>query len=76
MQRTIDIVLSTCCRFKRKVRRSPLDQIQQEENRVLGAWSSSSFTKVGIGSVVILLLLVVLAAGPPPSDSRCTLPWC
>lgn len=60
---------------RRKVS-SPLDAIRKEESRVLGAWSSTRFTQVGLASVVLLLLLVVVAAGDAPSDSRCTLPWC
>lgn len=55
---------------------SPLDKIRRQEERVLGAWSSTRFTQLGIASVILLLIIMVVVAGGPPSDSRCTLPWC
>lgn len=55
---------------------SPLDKIRKEEERVLGTWSSTRFTQLGLASVVLLLVLLVVVSGGPPTDSRCTLPWC
>lgn len=55
---------------------SPLDKIRKQEERVLGAWSSTRFTQLGIASVIFLLIIMVVVAGGLPSDSRCTLPWC
>lgn len=60
---------------RRKVS-SPLDAIRKEEDMVLGAWSSTAFTQVGIALVAVLLILMVVVSGGAPTDSRCTLPWC
>ena len=55
--------------------RSPLDAIRKEEDRVLGAWSSTRFTQLGLASVLLLLFMILVVAGAPPTG-RCTLPWC
>lgn len=60
-------------RFNRRTT-SPLDAIRKEEDRVLGVWSSTAFSQIGV-ALLVVLLLVVLADGAP-SDARCTLPWC
>lgn len=54
---------------------SPLEAIRKEEDRVLGAWSSTRFTQLGLASVLLLLFMILVVAGAPPT-SRCTLPWC
>ena len=55
---------------------SPGDNIREDENLVLGTWSSEAFTIFGIAAVIVLLFLFIFVIGPPPDDGRCSLPWC
>eukprot|EP00889_Picochlorum_renovo_P007211 jgi/Picre1/34241/NNA_001715.t1 len=61
---------------RRRKTSSPLDAIRKEEDRVLGVWSSTAFSQLGIASAAFLLVVILVLAGGPPSDARCTLPWC
>lgn len=61
---------------RRRQTTSPLDAIRKEEDRVLGVWSSTAFSQLGIASAAFFLVMLLVLAGGPPSDARCTLPWC
>jgi len=56
--------------------RNAKDDIKADESRVLNSWSSETFTKLGLLSVVTLLFVFIVVIGPPPDDGRCSLPWC
>jgi hypothetical protein len=56
--------------------RNAKDDIKADESRVLNTWSSETFTKLGILSVITLLFFFIIVIGPPPDDGRCSLPWC
>lgn len=50
-------------RFRNSSSKVGNDPIRREENAVLNAWTSSSFTQVGFGSIIVLLIIIVTSAG-------------